>query len=492
MAITSPAPGPGATPSAAPQELDLSEIQGDVVLGLQKNVQTFIFFKIDDVAEFKATLRNVLLERITTSETVLERAAELAELKKYDLHLTLPLVGLTIAFTKSGIDALVAGVDLGDPSFATGASARAFAIGDPVDASKPTPLPTTWLPQFLDPIDGVLFVTGGTHEDVAEEAHTVLALLASAIAVVYQETANVRPGLERGHEHFGFADGISQPALAVTNLGAPNPGQDIVDPGLFVFGYGSEATPKIPWMSNGSFMVFRRLRQLVPEFDAFLETQAATLGLDPVLLGGRMMGRWKSGAPLALTPLQDDIELGANAAANNAFDFADDQAQRRCPFGAHIRKTNPRRDIPRAALDVRRIIRAGIAYGPEVDAAEEASGTSANDRGLMFVCYQTSIVNQFEFVQQSWANNPGFVSAAIPALVKHRPGDGTPVSVGFDPIIGQQADHTQPRTTDEPVPNYPTGNVRSTLDEPEDFVRPTGGAYFFVPSLSALRNELTA
>ena len=76
--------------------------------------------------------------------------------------------------------------------------------------------------------------------------------------------------------------------------------------------------------------------------------------------------------------------------------------------------------------------------------------------------------------------------------MKHRPGDGTPVNVGFDPVIGQQADHSRPRTTDEPVPNYPTGNTRSTLTEPADFVVPTGAAYFFVPSLRALATELSA
>ena len=488
-----PAPAqPAASQTASPAKaaLDLDAIQGDVVLGLQKNFQCFVFFAIEDVPAFKSKLRNVLLERITTSATVRERDNELKELKNYKLNLMLPLVGLNIAFTKNGVDKLVPGADLGDTSYATGARDRAVAIQDPVDA---TGEPATWLPAFASAaIDGVMFVTGGTEEDVDEETHAVLALLGDDILISYQETANVRPGAERGHEHFGWADGISQPALDVTNLDDPKPGQDVVDPGLFVFGYGSTTTPAVAWMKNGSFMVFRRLRQLVPEFDNYLQTQAATLGMDPVLLGGRLLGRWKSGAPMELTPLQDDIALGADDAHNNDFDYSDDQAQRRCPFGAHVRKTNPRRDIPRAGLDIRRIIRAGIPYGPEVGADEEQTHTSTGDRGLMFVCYQTSIAGQFEFVQQSWANNPGFVSDAIPPFVKHRPGDGTNVKVGFDPIIGQNKDHKQPRTTDEPVPNYPTGNTRSTLGEPTDFVIPTAAAYFFVPSLDALRNELTA
>jgi Dyp-type peroxidase family len=479
---------------AAPAKpaLALHDIQGDVVIGLQKNYQTFVFFKIENVAQFKSKLRDVLLERITTSATVAEREKELAELKKYELQLTLPLLGFNIAFAKSGVDKLVPGAELGDTSFDKGARAQAKSLNDPVDA---TGAPSTWLAEFSaatfhDAIDGVMFITGGIEEDVDEETRTILALLGGDITVSFKETANVRPGTERGHEHFGFADGISQPALDVSNLGAPNPGQDVVDPGLFVFGYGSQAAPKLDWMKDGAFMVFRRLRQLVPEFDAYLLAQAADLGMDPVLLGGRILGRWKSGAPMELTPLQDDIALGSDDLNNNDFDYSDDQAQRRCPFGAHIRKTNPRADIPRAALDVRRIIRAGIPYGPEVDPAEASAGKSAHDRGLMFVCYQTSIPNQFEFVQSKWANNPEFVSPA--AVVKDRPDDGSAITVGFDPIIGQQADHTQPRSTDEPIPNYPTGNVRSTLHEPTDFVVPTAAGYFFVPSLDAIRNQLTA
>ena len=66
------------------------------------------------------------------------------------------------------------------------------------------------------------------------------------------------------------------------------------------------------------------------------------------------------------------------------------------------------------------------------------------------------------------------------------------MTVGFDPIIGQNGSLNRARTTDEPVPNYPTGNVRSTLNEPNDFIIPTAAGYFFVPSIEALTNELSA
>jgi deferrochelatase/peroxidase EfeB len=106
----------------------------------------------------------------------------------------------------------------------------------------------------------------------------------------------------------------------------------------------------------------------------------------------------------------------------------------------------------------------------------------------MFVCYQTSIPNQFEFIQSKWANNPKFIFGKV-----RPPGGsdaGKPVDPGFDPIIGQSQGGSA-RHMDEPVPNYPTGSERSTLNMPNPFVVPTAGAYFFVLSISALRAVLT-
>ena len=170
-------------------------------------------------------------------------------------------------------------------------------------------------------------------------------------------------------------------------------------------------------------MVFRRLNQLVPEFSNFILSAAGTLGVDPVLLGARLVGRWKSGAPLALTPSQDDTTLGADPNQNNNFDFSDDQGERRCPYAAHIRKTNPRADFDQGglsqeqAVDPRRVIRAGF-VGPEVSPTEQSANTTSQERGLMFVCYQTSIPDQFEFLQISWANKPNFISDGIPPSIK--------------------------------------------------------------------------
>ena len=238
-----------------------------------------------------------------------------------------------------------------------------------------------------------------------------------------------------------------------------------------------------PWLRNGSYMVFRRLEQKVPEFRRFVADRAARLGMEPELLGARLFGRWKSGAPLELAPLHDNAALGSDAMRNNDFDYGDDPFQRRCPYAAHIRKAYPRDDAPGGEAEAQRhrILRAGITFGPEVASGET---TTSHSRGLMFVCYQTSIERQFEYIQRSHANDPGFVSGKV------RPSSGTPVTPGFDPIIGQAADEGV-REMDEPYPNYPAGNRRTTLEIPRQFVVLTAAGYFFMPSISALRTVLT-
>jgi hypothetical protein len=114
---------------------------------------------------------------------------------------------------------------------------------------------------------------------------------------------------------------------------------------------------------------------------------------------------------------------------------------------------------------------------------EPGETTTRHSRGLMFVCYQTSIERQFEFIQRNYANNPDFVGG------KRRPGGG-PVTPGFDPIIGQAPDNGT-REMDEPYPNYPAGSRRTTLTIPKQFVELTAAAYFFMPSITALRTVLT-
>ena len=476
--------------------LDLNEIQGDLLIGMQKNAQLFIFFKITETAAFKARMKEYVVSRMTSARAAQQRDRRVDERRSQQKTKTEAWLGLNLGFTKEGLTQLLGpGRPRLDPAFERGAdhSETIAALNDPP--------PSKWVRDFLsDRIDGVFLIAGPDSWFVSYHANGLRERFGSAIKIVYSEMGTTRPGAHYGHEHFGYLDGISQPGIrALTRVSDPVhhpneglPGQDLLWPGEFVFGYpgqdpedpydeGRPPEMAVPWMRNGSYMVFRRLEQKVPEFRRFVREKAARLGMDPELLGARMFGRWKSGAPLELAPLRDNAALGADEDRNNDFEFGDDPFQRKCPYAAHIRKAYPRDDTGNEAeVQRHRIIRAGITFGPEVEPGET---TTRHSRGLMFVSYQTSIERQFEFIQRKYSNNLDFVGG------KTRPGGGA-VTPGFDPIIGQ-APGGGAREMDEPYPNYPAGNRRTTLDMPNQFVVLTAAGYFFVPSITALRTVLT-
>ncbi|KAJ7484509.1 Dyp peroxidase [Mycena latifolia] len=302
---------------------------------------------------------------------------------------------------------------LNDTAFTRGQAADNGTLGDPGTKN--------WVPQFLGSLKSTL---------------------GDSVTEIYTLQGEARPGKEEGHEHFGFLDGISNPA--VTGFQTPLLGQAVVPTGEILVGEkgDSEIGSRPAWAKDGSFLAFRQLKQLVPEFNKFLtDNPIREPGLTDKngsdLLGARMVGRWKSGAPVFLSPRFDDPALGANRFRTNPSPIPG------CPFSAHIRKTRPRADLGTENTG-RHIVRGGIPYGPEVTAGEASSHTTKIERGLAFVAYQSNIENGFQFLQHSWASNPNFVE----------PG------VGFDPII--------------------------------DFVVSRGGEYFFSPSLSAIRNTLSA
>ncbi len=430
--------------------------------------------------------------QVTTARIAQERERRVHERRRQDETISELWSGLNVGFTNNGLAQLLGrGRPRLDAAFERGAGEpeTIAALNDP-PASK-------WLRGFLsDRIDGVFLISGPDPSFAAYHGNALRERFGSAIKVVHSEIGNVRPGRNRGREHFGFLDGVSQPGVrGVSRAYRPDQGlrgQDLLWPGEFVFGYpgqhpddpvkeGPPPEMAAPWMRNGSYMVFRRLEQKVPEFRRFVAEQAARLGIDRELLAARMVGRWKSGAPLELAPLRDDPRLGADAGRNNDFEFGGDPDQRKCPYAAHIRKVYPRDDIAEAEAQRHRIIRAGIPFGPEIEPGETKTRRS---RGLMFVCYQTSIERQFEFIQKNYADCPGFVGG------KRRPNSFAAVTPGYDPIIGQAPDGGA-RTMDEPYPNYPSGSRRTTLEMPQQFVVLTAAAYFFMPSLSALRTVLT-
>ncbi|KAJ7607043.1 fungal peroxidase [Roridomyces roridus] len=442
--------------ASASAGLNLTDIQGDIVVGMTKKQETFTFFTIVDAPTFKSKLRSEILPLITNARQMLKNETQ-------------PDTLVNIAFSQNGLTTLGITDNLNDTAFKNGQLNNSQALGDPVGTPD-------WLPEFTaGNIHGVFLFASDTVDNVNATLETVTSALGASITQVYSLQAAVRPGNEAGHEHFGFLDGISNPAIQGFD-DTPLPGQASVPAGEILLGEQNDNVIRPDWAKDGSFLVFRQLQQLVPEFNKYLTDNpirepALTPEQGSELLGARMVGRWKSGAPVFLSPLVDNPALGANSSANNDFTYAAPNNASLCPFSAHIRKTRPRADLGAESKNTHHILRGGIPYGPEVTTAEASSNTSTIERGLAFVAYQSNIGAGFQFLQQTWANNPNF-------FVK-----GT---TGFDPIIG--ANHGNPRWTEGNLdPTIPTRNFTIITD----FIVSRGGEYFFSPSLSAIANKIS-
>ena len=221
---------------------------------------------------------------------------------------------------------------------------------------------------------------------------------------------------------------------------------------------------------NGTYLVVRQVAQDVAKLWTYLDeatkdASGQSSERERNKLGAKLVGRWPGGASIVLSPDSDEPDL----AKQNEFLYkAVDPDGFGCPFGAHTRRANPRDtlgDDPVEALKLtkgHRIIRRARSYGPRVyDALDK---TDTRDRGLMFMCINANIERQFEFVQQTWINNPSFNG-----LYDER-----------DPIFGKSGAAPTGSMT---IPRRP---VRRMLQGLGGFVTVRGGAYFFMPGIKAL------
>jgi deferrochelatase/peroxidase EfeB len=213
---------------------------------------------------------------------------------------------------------------------------------------------------------------------------------------------------------------------------------------------------------DGSYLVMRELRQDVA---AFWNSMYAAFGAqtpdDAVWIASRVVGRTMDGHMLipggTLPPVAGEPQ--------NAFTFfATDRNGLGCPIGSHVRRANPRDGLAHdansapdllAAAQNHRILRRARKFGKTIVDPRLDDGV---ERGLLFMCFNTDLVRQFEFVQQTWLLNHNFGTLL----------DET------DPLLGPRGRFTLPA---KPL------RLRPTV---ETFVRFAGGEYFFLPSLLAL------
>ena len=348
----------------------------------------------------------------------------------------------------------------------------------------------------IDTIDIILMVFG-KDETTADKYYTGLKTkFAAGLKEIH--VLNGVP-LPNDKEHFGFKDGISQPVIKGTNI--PALPQDEIEPGEFILGYKNEyhIYPDSPLLKkdqgnssllkddveykkhkdlgrNGTYFVLRQLKEDVNGFWNSLNerTKNPDGSLNPdesTLLAAKMMGRWPSGAPLVKYPEKDP---GGSSNDNDFLYVEEDKHGLKCPFGAHIRRTNPRDHFEESPPGVskkltrrHRIIRRVRSYGE--DFAGSATQHCPHDEvGLLFGCFNANISKQFEFIQYSWANYPKF---------KQLYADPDPfIGVRENPKPGEEQNFTIPQET-----------VNRVISGLQNFVTVKGGAYFFFPSITSIK-----
>ncbi|MEV0134877.1 Dyp-type peroxidase [Dactylosporangium sp. NPDC050688] len=409
---------------------------------------TYLLFRIDDRADGRELMRRAAAVVTSAADTVSPEGE----------------TSVSVAVTYQGLRALGVpqqSLDTFAWEFRQGMAARATALGDTGDSS-----PEHWEAPLGTPDVHVVLV------GLAPDAANLDASIDRA-RPAYEQLAGVRAiwrqdchALSTETEPFGYRDGISHPAVEGSLIAGSNPLERPLKAGEFVLGYPDElggvqtTTPDVLGR-NGSYVAFRKLHQNVAAFRHFL-TDNSTGPDDEDLLAAKIMGRWRSGAPLALSPQHDDPKLGADRARNNAFQYQqDDPDGFTTPGGCHIRRANPRDATVAGEPRLHRMIRRGTAYGPPLP--EGVLDDDRADRGLMFAFVGAHPGRQFEFAQSQWLNDGVFFGAGN----------------ARDPIVGSNngpGDYTIPRRP-----------VRRRLPALPRFVTTRGGEYAFLPSLSALR-----
>ena len=473
-----PPPSPPPGPPARPRLRTSTEIQGNILAAFNKDHQMFLFLRLpDDSAAARAWLTEIEPQIATTDEveTFNEQFSAARRKRGGDDPEKLAAVWVAIGLTVSGLRKL-----WHDPpqfalpggefeAFEQQAPARAQILGD-VGKSGPE----NWVFGGPDqpPIDVVLTVAADRPSDLRGKLRKLRDLASKhGIVIAFEQEGETLPHGRAGNEHFGFKDGISQPGVRDYHEEDQNrpgerlghPGTKLIAPGEFILGEPNETgqAANVPeWMKSGSFQVFRRLSQDVPGFWAQMrrakEEQGVSLSEDQ--LAAKLVGRWRSGTPLAQSPDRDN-RSAKNPLHDNDFGFHDDPEGLKTPRFAHVRKMYPRGTTPDRA---HRIMRRGIPFGRPFDPTFGRGHGPDADRGLIFNIYCASIEQQFEFLQQSWANNAHFPQGQD----------------GADPVIGQDPIRVNLRTQEH--------HGGQGVDF-KRFVETTGAVYAFAPSKTTLR-----
>ncbi|MCA9884370.1 MAG: hypothetical protein KC708_15415 [Anaerolineae bacterium] len=502
------------------------DIQGFITSGLGHTyAAAYLFLRVTDVEKAKAWLKQ-LVPQVLTAESWRKNDQPCAPGEERPPKIY-PERIISIAFSFEGL----AAIGLSDATLRTfpgefqqgmAAGPRSLGLGD-----IGTSAPDAWQigNPASEPYHILLLLHAGmdasdpsaNQAEMQQFADEVVADL-QGVDVVYTEFAYRRYD---DKEHFGFKDGISQPRIQGINLydGDGKPITDSIATGEFILGYINAfglfpTVPVVAWEddpnnilplynnprpahplsraghlkdfgANGTYLVYRKMTQNVPAFWQFIREEVERMdgaaSVERMLwLASKMVGRTPNGDPLV-----PDV---AALKHQNDFNFAKSDADgQHCPFGSHLRRTNPRDSFhPLGAEEAatttmkHRILRRGRIYGESLFDLKKLDSNNAallgslltleddgGERGLHFICVNASISRQFEFIQTNWANNPHFNG----------------MYQSKDPIIGDNGYAEQPAS----YMHIPDDACRVRTRPLPRFVDVLGGGYFFMPSLTALR-----
>ena len=431
--------------------LELDDIQHILLTRTPSLTGEYVFVSFRDPASGRAWLNGLA----HTVRSAAEVQSSIASSQRWG----------TVAFTWNGLRAL--GLD--DASLASfpeefkqGMVARAEMLGD-TGANHPD----HWVGGLASPdlhAIAILFARDGAERARCLAEHDKLLERCDGVKVLSSLELQATPPFDYAHDHFGYRDRISQPVMKGSGE-EPTPGSgEPLEPGEFILGYPDEdgppaLQPQPEILSrNGSYLAYRRLQEHVGAFRDFLRRHGQT-SEEQELVAAKLMGRWRSGAPLVLAPNADDKVLAVDMQRNNDFNYKEmDPHGYAAPLGSHCRRMNPRDTA--ANMNRRRIIRRGATYGPPLPESAPEDGV---ERGIAAFVICASLIRQFEFAQNVWINDKNF----------HELGNER------DPIIG-----TQDGTLEFKIPKRP---IRRRITGVPAFTTVRGGAYFFLPGLKALR-----
>jgi Dyp-type peroxidase family len=466
-------------------ELEYDDIQGFVFSGYAQRMRaaSYHVLRVVDAPKAKAWL-GTLVERVTRS------------VPRDRLRSTpTPPFCLNVGFSRSGLEAfgLSPNHDIVtfERAFQEGmvSERRTRILGD--NGASASEL-WSW-GNHQTPVDVFLALFTPTSEDMNERVSMETKAFESgglrSVAPPLHATPAADAGIAFSREHFGFADGMSQPIIR-EHADRGQATINAVAAGEFILGYTNEyekitevpsrfaiplnercvqanrATNEPPFGQNGTYLVVRQLRQDVAAFWNFLRARTGGDQDRAVYLAAKMVGRWPSGALVKDGEIKDPGSM-----ADNEFTYADDLHGFGVPIGSHIRRANPRGTVLAAnvadALSVarrHRLIRRGRNYGPRIKDLYEDDG---QERGLIFIGVNANIERQFEFIQHSWMNIPLF---------------GT-LYDEVDPLIGDPS-RTESQRIDLSIPSHP---IRERIEGIPRFVTVRAGGYFFLPGIRALR-----